>query len=226
MKQISELREYSLAETAKAVKAVLREAYPGTKWSVRSHSYSGGSAIRVRWIDGPTSKDVRDMIDVFGSATFDGMIDLKSYITRGRTWKGQRVRFHGDWVSCSRSVSAGNLNEVGRAYAKTTGVRVPRAVPSNFDKRAGTFLEQGPLVDMVPYVPHMRHGISLDDVPSAVIHDGSRLMTAGYVVNDLADATRFETAQPVDLPQWVDEAEEVTVETAMFNMAHRSANRA
>ena len=66
----------STADTAKAIRLVLRETFPKVKFSVRSHVYSGGSAIRISWIDGPTTKAVDEAVGVFRSKGFDGSIDL------------------------------------------------------------------------------------------------------------------------------------------------------
>ena len=67
----------TVTETAKLVRAALKKAFPGTKFSVRSDSYSGGASIRVRYTDGPKSKDVEKVAKRYAGASFDGMIDLK-----------------------------------------------------------------------------------------------------------------------------------------------------
>lgn len=65
------------AETAKLVRAALKKAFPGTKFSVRSHTYSGGASIDVRYTDGPKGRDVEKVAKRYAGASFDGMIDLK-----------------------------------------------------------------------------------------------------------------------------------------------------
>lgn len=67
------------AETAKLVRAALKKAFPGVKFSVRSETYSMGASIHVRWTDGPTDTAVRAVTDVYAGADFDGMVDLKVY---------------------------------------------------------------------------------------------------------------------------------------------------
>lgn len=69
----------SCAETAKLVRKALKLAFPGTKFSVRSSSYSMGASISVSWTDGPTQSAVNKVIGVYAGANFDGMIDLKTY---------------------------------------------------------------------------------------------------------------------------------------------------
>jgi hypothetical protein len=46
-------REYiSTTDTAKLARKMLKTAFPSVKFSVTSSSYSGGSSIRIKWLDG------------------------------------------------------------------------------------------------------------------------------------------------------------------------------
>lgn len=65
---------------AKMIRNDLKKNFPKTKFSVRSESYSGGGNINVDWIDGPTKKQVEEIIGKYESKGFDGMIDLAYYI--------------------------------------------------------------------------------------------------------------------------------------------------
>jgi rubrerythrin len=67
------------ADAAKAVRAVLKKKFPSIKFSVRSESFAGGNAVNVRWVDGPTTKDVDDVAKDYQSGHFDGMRDLYEY---------------------------------------------------------------------------------------------------------------------------------------------------
>ena len=67
------------AETARLIRAALKQAHPGVKFSVRSKTYAGGASIDVEWVDGPTRDQVRLTTQLYTGADFDGMIDLKSY---------------------------------------------------------------------------------------------------------------------------------------------------
>jgi hypothetical protein len=69
-----------VADTAKLVRAAVKAAFPGVKFSVRSESYAGGASINVFWEDGPTPSDVEKVIGVYAGARFDGMIDLKYHV--------------------------------------------------------------------------------------------------------------------------------------------------
>jgi Large polyvalent protein associated domain 29 len=67
----------SCAETAKLVRAALKKAFPGVKFSVRSSVYAGGASIRVGWTDGPARKAVEAVAKGYAGGGFDGMIDMK-----------------------------------------------------------------------------------------------------------------------------------------------------
>src|SRR5690348_891850 len=97
-------REYiGVAETAKLVRASLKEAFPGVKFSVRSSSYAGGASIRASWIDGPTSAQVKTVTRVFEGGYFDGMIDYKG--SRYALLDGKPVKFGADFLFEERSNS-------------------------------------------------------------------------------------------------------------------------
>ena len=66
----------STAATAKLIRLALADAFPGVRFSVRSHVYSGGSSVDVGWTDGPASCDVDAVAGGFASRGFDGMIDM------------------------------------------------------------------------------------------------------------------------------------------------------
>jgi hypothetical protein len=69
-------RYISCAETAKLIRTQLKAKFPGIKFGVRSHVYSGGASIRVDWLDGPTVAMVDAVAKPFEGSGFDGMIDM------------------------------------------------------------------------------------------------------------------------------------------------------
>lgn len=97
------------ADTAKLLRTALKNAFPGVKFSVRSDTYSGGASIRVRWTDGPFTKDVDAIAQRYAGATFDGSIDLKEYHTDLVHFEGEEmprlVRFGSDFVFTDRDIS-------------------------------------------------------------------------------------------------------------------------
>jgi hypothetical protein len=101
---------YSVTETAQLVRAALKQAFPGVKFSVRSRKYAGGASIDVSWTDGPTTRGVAKVTDLYEGATFDGMIDLKSYkdsVLVDENGVPQVVQFGADYIFEQREVSAG-----------------------------------------------------------------------------------------------------------------------
>lgn len=87
------------AQTAVAVRAALKTAFPGMKFSVRSETFSGGDAVRIGWTNGPSHEAVDAITDRFTSGTFNGMTDSFEY-NRDRT--GPTAMF----VTCNRRISA------------------------------------------------------------------------------------------------------------------------
>lgn len=92
-------RYINAAETAKLVRQALRESFPGVKFSVRSDSYSMGSAVRIRWQDGPTTKQVQSVAGCFDGTYFDGMIDYAG--SKYHRLDGEIVHFHPS-INCTR----------------------------------------------------------------------------------------------------------------------------
>ncbi len=101
--EVKPARHLTCAETAKLLRAALRTGLPGVRFSVRSKTYSGGASIFVSWTDGPTSKQVDEIAQRFAGASFDGMVDLKSY--HESEHEGERVHFGADYVFCQRRES-------------------------------------------------------------------------------------------------------------------------
>lgn len=70
----------STAETAKLVRGVLKQKFPGVKFSVRTEN-GGAGCINIKWTDGPTDKLVDTAIGAFKNGGFDGMIDMDYHST-------------------------------------------------------------------------------------------------------------------------------------------------
>jgi len=115
-------RYISTTETAKIIRQELAKAFPGIKFSVKSKSYSGGSSVSVGWTDGPTPKMVEKVAGQFSGASFDPMIDLKSY--HHSEWNGEVVHFGPDYVNCNRDHSDEFLQKVAVKTAKEWGFDV------------------------------------------------------------------------------------------------------
>lgn len=94
---------FSCAETAKLVRAALKESFPGVKFSVRSSVYSGGASINVNYVDGPSYDQVKRVVGMFEGSYFDGMTDYKG--SNYGSLDGQEVRFGADFIFVNRSFS-------------------------------------------------------------------------------------------------------------------------
>lgn len=116
----------SVADTAKIVREALKQAFPGVKFTVRSKSYSGGASINLGWTDGPTEYEVSQVAGKFQGASFDGMIDLKSY--HDAEWNGERVHFGADYIFTSRGYSADFLRRRAESVAQYWGQPVPAII--------------------------------------------------------------------------------------------------
>lgn len=64
---------------AKNIRLELKQAFPRIKFSVKTRAFSMGDDINVSWTDGPTKKQVEEIIDKYQAGSFDGMVDLYTY---------------------------------------------------------------------------------------------------------------------------------------------------
>ena len=99
-----ETRNLTLKETAKLLRVALKKNFPGVKFSVRSESFSMGSAIRVNYTDGPLQSDVESVVNCYAYGGFDGMIDLSFHVNH---WMNEKT---GEVVNAS---SGGTVNSGG-----------------------------------------------------------------------------------------------------------------
>ncbi|HRY53028.1 MAG TPA: hypothetical protein P5142_00290 [Spirochaetia bacterium] len=64
------------AAAAAAIRAELKNTFPGTSFRVRSSCFAGGDDVVVSWTDGPLAFPVEKILDKYQYGHFDGMIDL------------------------------------------------------------------------------------------------------------------------------------------------------
>lgn len=64
---------------AKNIRTELKQAFPSVKFSVKTEKYSGGNSVNIYWTDGPTDKQVKEIVDKYQEGHFDGMIDCYEY---------------------------------------------------------------------------------------------------------------------------------------------------
>jgi hypothetical protein len=91
----------ALVAASKNVKIELQRAFPKVKFSAKTSRFSMGDSLRVSWIDGPTTEQVKAIADKYSGGSFDGMQDLYTYE------RGAWTDSFGDskYVSCDRSYS-------------------------------------------------------------------------------------------------------------------------
>ena len=123
-------RHISTTETAKLIRAALKHAFPGVKFSVRSKKYSGGSSINVDWIDGPTAQEAEKVYKRFEGASFDGINDLKSY--HDTELNGELVHFGADYIFGNRNLSKAFLAPIAAKIAVRYGVPAPEIQVSEY----------------------------------------------------------------------------------------------
>lgn len=113
-----EVTSYTTTETAAFIRAALKAAFPGVKFSVRTSYYSMGSSVYVGWTDGPTTPEVERVTDRFTSKSFDGSDDSTHY--HSQIVDGREVEYSG-YISTSRSHSDA-LVELAKRRAELLGI--------------------------------------------------------------------------------------------------------
>jgi hypothetical protein len=108
------------ADVARIIRKRLKAAFPGTKFSVTTSKYAGGASCRATWVDGPTTRDADAVIGCYAGATFDGMIDLKSYRDDAAVG-GYAVHWGSDYVFADRDLSPEAKAAVYAELAATLG---------------------------------------------------------------------------------------------------------
>ena len=111
-----------VVDVAKIVRKNLKTKFPGQKFKVRSDRYSGGSSIYVEWTDGASQKAVEEMLRQYEGKTFDGMIDLASFIEHEKDDK--LYQYGSDYVSASRTITEDMMTRIATDLAEVLGVEM------------------------------------------------------------------------------------------------------
>lgn len=101
-------RTIDSAETAKLMRKQFKANFSGTKFSVRTRRYAGGSSIDVTWTDGPTVDQVEQICSLYRNASFDGMTDSYNYWTSlvaDESGEVEEVRFAPKFIFTRREIS-------------------------------------------------------------------------------------------------------------------------
>jgi Large polyvalent protein associated domain 29 len=120
-------------DVAKLVRAELKEAFPGQKFSVRTDH---GTTLNIEWTDGPSDKTVSDLLDKYAGEGFDGMTDMRYSRENGGTdADGNPIRYLTDFVFTRRNISpelqAALRQELATAIAKESGTPLEEVLQDN-----------------------------------------------------------------------------------------------
>ena len=119
MGKVNIVEYVSMKDTNKLMRKVLKESFPGVKFSIRGSSYAGGASTTINWTDGPNEDQVDGLISVFKGSYFDGMIDYKG--NRYAWLDGNEVSFATDFIFYNRDYSRKTeLRMIGRLMDKYT----------------------------------------------------------------------------------------------------------
>jgi hypothetical protein len=109
------MKYIGVVDTAKLVRAALKESFAGVKFSVTSESYAGGASINIKYTNGPTEAQVNEVISNFKGSYFDGMIDYKG--SNYANLNGEEVKFGADFIFIRRNYSVEFLTDVANQVA-------------------------------------------------------------------------------------------------------------
>ena len=113
----------SCAETAKLVRAALRESFPGVRFSVRSSVYSGGASITINYVNGPTYDAVKSVVAMFEGAYFDGMTDYQGY--NYNSLDGVETSFGANYIFVNREMTLDVIQPAVQAACEYYGLQMP-----------------------------------------------------------------------------------------------------
>jgi len=96
-------RYINIVDTAKLIRAALKDTFPGVKFAVRASKYSMGSNIDVSWTDGPSTRAVEAITDQYYGTGFDSMTDCTTH--HDSTLNGETVHFSGSRPHLNRDIT-------------------------------------------------------------------------------------------------------------------------
>lgn len=100
------MQRLSPSDSSKLLKAELRKAFPGTKFSVRLSRGTAYGSAHVSWEDGPEASAVQLIADRYEGKAFNGMDDSTTYLTKVVDGPdGEQVESGLGYVMLHRSVS-------------------------------------------------------------------------------------------------------------------------
>jgi len=170
---MSNTQYLSCAETAKLVRAALKESFPGVKFSVKSSVYSGGASINIRYENGPTYKQVKEVASMFEGAYFDGMTDYKG--SNYGSLDGNEVRFGADFIFVNRKFTKAFLEGAVEAACKYYGYAMP-AITEGYDSAY--------IVDRLDFETNRQIMAKVEEISLCDTKESATLARAGFLGDD------------------------------------------
>lgn len=104
------MRYVSTVDTAKEVRAALKRAFPGVKFSVRRSTGTASAWLGVHWEDGPTDQAVRAVVAYYEGRRFNGMTDSYDEQDAPLIWREgdelpEEVRYQCDGINVGRKLT-------------------------------------------------------------------------------------------------------------------------
>jgi hypothetical protein len=163
----------SCTETAKLVRAALKESFPGVKFSVKSSNYSGGASINIFYNDGPTYEQVKAVAGMFEGSYFDGMTDYKG--SNYGSLDGNEIRFGADFIFVTREFSVPVLQNAVKAACEYYGYAMPAIGEGYFGAR---------IVDQLDYETDRRIMVKVGQVSLVATQPSATLARVGFLGDD------------------------------------------
>lgn len=127
----------TVALCAAQIRKELKAAYPETKFSITSKSYTGGSSVDIDYEDGPTEKELQKITGKHEYGHFNGMEDIYEYSNvNGEIHQAKFVFIH-------RDPSEKTKNEIMQRLGLTGGYNDynPETRRYNYEVVRGEFRE-------------------------------------------------------------------------------------
>lgn len=118
-------RHINLNDTNKLIRADLKKAFPGVKFSVRGERASMMTATRIAWTDGPDERTVDEVVANYRAKERDHTGDY--WDPRETTDEnGERVYYGSDYVTTHRTISEKYMDAAQVKTAQLMGVEEVR----------------------------------------------------------------------------------------------------
>lgn len=128
--QTTQTRYVSAQDTAKLIRADLKRAFPGVRFSVRIKRGGASASARITWTDGPTARQVERIACHYQSSDYDPYRDVWGSLTRTDA-DDQPVHYGTNHVFCSRRLSVALLQRIANDYATTWQQPTPQIEEPN-----------------------------------------------------------------------------------------------